>query len=173
MPQTGFFTADELSTVSPVASLIPRCGACGIYRQCKSPKMPVSGQGKQGVLIVGEAPGAVEDEQGKPFVGESGQLLRETLERLDVNVDRDCWVTNSLICRPPKNRTPTDKEIDYCRPNLINTIEEVQPKTIVLLGAVPVKSLIGWLWREQVGALGRWIGWRIPCQKLNAWICPA
>jgi len=138
--------------------------------------MPPSGQGKKKVLLVGEGPALNEDREGLQFVGDSGQLLERILREISVDMRRDCYVTNSIICfardREDKGRTPTDKEIGHCRPNLVKTIEELQPEVIIPLGASAVKSLIGWLWKEDVGPIGRWVGWQIPSQKLNSWICP-
>ncbi len=164
--------------------LTPRCGACGLCKHCSSPKMPVWGAGKRKVLVVGEAPGSVENSEGRPFVGNTGQHLRRALAPLGVDLDRDCWTTNSLICWPwqwahkengskfQKNRAPTENEIAWCRPNLLNAIRELNPEVILLLGNAPVKSLIGWLWKEDPGGISRWAGWTIPCQRLNAWVCP-
>ena len=168
---TGFFKPSELKVKEPV-SRTPQCGACGLYKTCKSPKMPYSGKGKRRILIVGEAPGEQEDKVGKQFVGTTGQLLEGTLRKLGINMREDCWLHNSLICRPPGNATPTDAQIRYCRPNLIRVIEELQPEIIIPLGSASVMSLIGWVWKDEVGPIGRWVGWRIPLQKLNAWVCP-
>src|SRR5688572_528647 len=82
---------------------IPKCGACGLLKGCKSPKMPVSGKGAKGILIIGEAPGRDEDIQGRPFVGATGEKLETTLRKLGVEMRRDCWLTNALICRPKAN----------------------------------------------------------------------
>lgn len=169
MPR-GFFHGSQ-TIRKPTMATVARCGACGIYKECQSPKMPVSGEGRRGILIVGEAPGKTEDEQGTQFVGKSGELLIQTLRQLGVKRD-DCWFTNALICRPPSNRTPDKKEIGYCRPNLVKTIKDLNPTVIVPLGGVAVESLIGWLWREDTGGISRWVGWQIPSQRLNAWICP-
>jgi uracil-DNA glycosylase family 4 len=166
----GFFSDDHIETKLTVP-LLPRCSICQLDKQCHSPKMPVSGQGKRQILIVGEAPGATEDQRGVQFCGESGALLESTLADLGLDMRKDCWITNSVICRPPKNDLPP-KAIDYCRPNVVNAIKELKPKTILLLGSSPVKSVIGWLWKDDVDALGRWVGWRIPCQSINAWLCP-
>jgi len=133
--------------------------------------MEVGGKGRKGILVVGEAPGKNEDYQNKPFVGESGQMVQAALARCGIDFRRDCWITNSIICRPAKNALP-EKAIDYCRPNLIRTIKELKPKVIILLGAASVKSLIGWLWKEDVGSLHRWLGWKIPVQRINAYVCP-
>jgi DNA polymerase len=134
--------------------------------------MPVSGKGELGILIVGEAPGEFEDEQGRQFVGKSGALLKQTLSDLGVDMRRDCWLTNALICRPPKNRTPDEKEIGYCRPNLMATLAALNPQVVITLGGTAAKSLLGSIWKEAVGPITRWVGWNIPYQKRNVWICP-
>ena len=172
----GFFPETMLLENRPEPQLVPRCGACGLFRRCRAPKMPLAGRGHKKILVIGEAPGEMEDQTGKPFQGPSGRLLRDHLQGLGVDLFADCWVTNALICRPThsegRNRTPTAREISYCRPNVLRALEELQPEVVLLLGAVPVRSLLGWLWKEQVGALARWVGWRIPSQRLNAWVCP-
>jgi uracil-DNA glycosylase len=66
---SGFFKGSELKLVKAPSARVPQCGVCGLWRGCKTPKMEVSGKGKRRILIVGEAPGADEDTQGKPFVG--------------------------------------------------------------------------------------------------------
>lgn len=168
----GFFPTSAINIPDPVP-LTPRCGQCGLYRNCKSPRMAVTGEGKLGVLIVAEAPGEQEDAEGIQLVGKSGQLLRKALSKQGIDLDRDCWKTNAVICRPPKNEV-SDVHIESCRPTLNQTIEKLNPHAIVLLGGTAVKSLIGQLWRvgEDPGPIGRWVGWQIPSQQLNAWVCP-
>lgn len=167
----GFFQVHSaLSDRMPM--LIPKCGACGIYKGCNSPKMSVSGGGQRGILVLAEAPGGVEDDEGTQFVGPTGQLLRRAFDRLGVSLDEDCWKTNALICRPPSNRAPTSQEIDYCRPNLLRALRDCQPRLVIPLGAAAVKSLIGPLWREDVGLISQWVGWKIPLQRGNFWIAP-
>lgn len=170
MPK-GFFPESTLISKPPL-SLIPKCGACGLHKTCQSPKMPPSGKGRRKVLIVGEAPGAHEDEQGVQFVGKAGQFLQERLNELGVRMRTDCYITNALICRPPGNKIENKNAVDYCRPNLLRTLEELEPHTVVLLGGTAVRSLVGALWKEDVGPLERWVGWNIPCTKPNVWICP-
>lgn len=76
-------------------------------------------------------------------------------------------------CHPPENSTPTNFQIDACRPNLLKTIKRLKPHTIILLGKVAVDSLIPVVWKDKSGdSLSKWAGWNIPCRKLNAWICP-
>lgn len=168
----GFFAGSELAASKRPPSTIAKCGACGLYKQCRSPKMPVSGEGRRGVLIVGEAPGKNEDRENLQFVGDAGKLLSDTLRAVGVDFRRDCWVTNAIICRPADNRTPTPKEVEYCRPNLLATLKQLKPKTVICLGGTAVRSVVGYTWKENVGAISRWVGWNIPDRTLNAWICP-
>lgn len=134
--------------------------------------MPPTGEGRRRVLIVAEAPGKEEDAQGEQLIGPAGQHLRGTLGPLGVNLDRDCWKTNAIICRPKDNRTPTNAEVDYCRPNVNKAIRDLNPEVIIPMGLPAVRSVIGPLWKEDPGKMGRWVGWQIPSQKLNAWVCP-
>lgn len=169
----GFFSKAMLRSDGPkIASAAPRCGACGLYKHCESPKMPVSGEGRMGILIVGEAPGENEDRENTQFIGKAGQELKGHLKAVGVRMRRDCWLTNSLICRPEDNRTPTEKEINYCRPNLIRTIRELNPRIIIPVGDAACRSVIGFAWDGKYEGLARWVGWRIPSRKPNCWICP-
>lgn len=167
----GFFSRAEMTARRPPLPLLPQCGACGLSRGCRSPKMKVSGSGKRNVLIVGEAPGEEEDAKGEPFVGTVGRFLESELARIGVNMRRDCWLVNAARCRPPRNKLP-EKAVDYCRPLTVADVEALRPETVILLGARAVRSVIGWLWKEQVGAAERWVGWEIPGRKINAWVCP-
>lgn len=167
----GFFKESTLIS-KPPEYRVARCESCKLYLKCKSPKMPVTGKGRKKILIVGEFPSKNDDDQNKHFVGQSGQFLSQALHEIGIDLRKDCWMTNAIICHPSKNRTPKDKEIQYCRPNLTNTIRELNPEIIIPLGTVAVKSLISPLWKEQIGPLERWVGWKIPCQELNTWIVP-
>lgn len=95
------------------------------------------------IMLVGEAPGADEDRQGKPFVGMSGQLLTKIFETAGFNRARDLYITNVIPWRPAGNRQPTPYEIRLCLPFLLRHIELVQPKILVLVGGTAVKALLG------------------------------
>jgi uracil-DNA glycosylase family 4 len=174
MPEDFFFSSSQLRTaVRRPLSLIPKCGACGLLELCKSPKMKPTGRGKRKILIVGEAPGAEEDSIGRHFVGRDGQHLRKVAIRLGVNIDRDCILTNSIVCRPPGNESPDANRILYCRPNLVNTLDEYKPEVIIPLGPAAVRSVIGHLWKDDdVGGISKWAGFKIPVRKNNTWVCP-
>lgn len=169
---SGFFRQSEVIGKAPIFT-VPRCGECGLYKSCNSPKMPVSGRGERKILIVGEAPGEDEDEQGTQFVGETGSLLKRTLGEFGCEMRRDCWLTNSLICRPPGNEIENKKMIGWCRPNLVRTIRELNPEIVILCGTVAVQSMIPIVWKDDdIGGIMKWAGFRIPCQRPNMWICP-
>ena len=100
-----------------------------------------SGNPNADVMIIGEAPGADEDRQGKPFVGRAGKLLTDILKA--INFDRDeVYIANILKCRPPNNRNPLPDEMDACTPYLYKQIELIKPKTILCLGLVAASYLI-------------------------------
>jgi len=167
----GFFSTSKIRTVQKTGN-VSHCGRCGLYKHCKSPKMPPTGKGLKKILVVAEAPGENEDEENIQLIGRAGQLLRRFLKSLDVNLDRDCWKTNAVICRREQNKTPEDYMIDACRPNLMKAIRKYKPNVIVLLGSVACKSLLKEIWKDDVGRVGRWGGFCIPCRELNAWIVP-
>lgn len=169
----GFLPLSMLTKPAPL-TLVPKCQECGLYKTCESPKMPASGGGRAKALIVGEAPGAREDAKGIQFVGKAGERLRASLRKIGVDPDKDVWFHNAIICRPPENKTPDQKKIDACRPNLVATVKRLNPEVIIPLGLVAVKSVLGWLWKEDVSgdSMEKWVGWRVPHQGTNTWICP-
>lgn len=93
------------------------------------------------IVLVGEAPGAREVEQGEPFVGPSGAQLERTLETLGIERD-DLYITNLVKVRPPENRTPHKAEIAAWRPLLDAELERVDPSVIVTLGTTATRALL-------------------------------
>jgi DNA polymerase len=167
----GFFSASQLNT-APQIPKIARCGQCGLSKGCRSPKMPVTGKGSRKIFVLAEAPGKVEDRKNEQLVGEAGELFRDYLRKDGWSLDRDCWKYNAINCRPPKNRTPSDEEVNACRPNIIKAINKYEPNVILLLGGVAVNSVISHLWKEKTDKIGRWAGFTIPHQNLNSWVIP-
>jgi len=94
------------------------------------------------VCFMGEAPGADEDKSGVPFVGRAGQLLAKIIEAMQLKRE-EVFILNALKCRPPQNRTPVPEEIENCHPFVEAQLEILQPKYIVCLGSVAVRSLLG------------------------------
>ncbi len=99
------------------------------------------GDPKSKVVVVGEAPGADEDAQGRPFVGRSGQLLEKILLAIKFR-RQDVFICNILKCRPPGNREPQQDERDSCLPILLRQIELINPKIMLLLGRVAANVLL-------------------------------
>ncbi len=95
------------------------------------------------VMIVGEAPGADEDRQGKPFVGVSGQLLDRMLGFVGLDRTRNVYIANVIPWRPPANRDPTTAEIAACEPFIRRQIELAQPKVLLFVGNISTKTLLG------------------------------
>ena len=93
------------------------------------------------VCFFGEAPGADEDAQGKPFVGAAGRLLGDIIRAMRMTRE-EVYILNSLKCRPPQNRTPVPEEVNNCRPFALTQLEILQPEFIILLGAVAVRSVL-------------------------------
>ncbi|GGB51927.1 uracil-DNA glycosylase [Roseibium aquae] len=118
------------------------------------------------IMFIGEAPGREEDNQGKPFVGRSGQLLDRMLSA--IGLDRSsAYIANVVPWRPPGNRTPTPQETELCKPFIQRQIELADPKVLVFLGAASAKTLLGV--QDGIRRLrGRWMdydarGRAIPC----------
>ncbi len=119
----------------------------------------VFGEGNpdEGILLIGEGPGAEEDKTGRPFVGRSGQLLDKMLEAAGFNRKEHVFIANIVKCRPPQNRTPEPDEREACLPYLHKQIEIIDPKIIVLLGATALKLLDEKVKLKEVK--GEWIMW--------------
>ncbi|MEM0463304.1 type-4 uracil-DNA glycosylase [Pyrobaculum sp.] len=128
-------------TLEELHEVIKNCTRCPLHKTRRN-AVPGEGDIKLGIMIVGEAPGASEDEAGRPFVGAAGQLLTKTLA--EVGIQRgDVYITNVVKCRPPGNRPPAREEVEACLPYLLKQISILKPKRVVALGAVSAKTLLG------------------------------
>ncbi len=99
------------------------------------------GNPKADIMLIGEAPGAQEDRQGKPFVGPSGQLLDRMLKTIGLDRTK-VYITNVIYWRPPGNRSPTAAEIAICQPFLERQIELIQPKFLLFVGGIAARALL-------------------------------
>ena len=135
---------DELSaleTIDAVAERIRTTYCCGL---CPGRTNAVPGVGNPNakMVLVGEGPGATEDAQGLPFVGQAGTLLNGILEAIEVPRD-SVYITNIVKCRPPQNRKPLPDEIAACIPYLHRQLEIIRPKVIVALGSTAAEAMLG------------------------------
>ena len=110
------------------------------------------------LMVIGEAPGADEDAQGRPFVGRSGRLLDASLTEVGLDQEDDIYICNLIKCRPPGNRRPTPVELKACRPWLDRQILEVNPEVLLILGATASAALLES--RTPISRLrGQWTQW--------------
>jgi len=121
-------------------NIVNNCKNC---RLCESRRNIVFGEGNPNaeLMLIDEGPGRDEDEQGKPFVGKSGQLLTKMLKAMGFERS-DVFITNIVKCRPPQNRNPNPDEAEICLPFLLRQIQIIKPKVLLLLGAVPLKYIL-------------------------------
>ena len=132
--------AFKLDTLQEIAKVVAECTRCPLYASAKNP-VPGVGDPNADFMLVGEAPGANEDEQGEPFVGQAGQLLNKIIGAIGLSRD-DVFIANVLKHRPPGNRNPLPEEITACSPYLVRQIELIRPKVIVALGTFAAQTLL-------------------------------
>ena len=129
-----------LESLGAVANAIATCTRCPLYATAKNP-VPGEGNPNADFMLVGEAPGATEDETGRPFVGQAGQLLEKILSAIKFSRD-DVFIVNVLKHRPPGNRNPRPEEVSACSPYLVRQIELIRPKVLVALGTFAAQTLL-------------------------------
>mmetsp|Transcript_21166 Transcript_21166/g.51669 ORF Transcript_21166/g.51669 Transcript_21166/m.51669 type:complete len:245 (+) Transcript_21166:3-737(+) len=135
VPEGGFKSHDEFcqSVLSLSGDPLEADGGrIVIYRGSSHAKL----------MVIGEGPGEEEDKQGIPFVGPAGQLLDRILQCVNFNVDTDVYITNAVKRRPRNNRKPVASELAYYLPLLLEEIELVEPRVIVLAGASAMRALL-------------------------------
>jgi uracil-DNA glycosylase len=130
---------EELKAVWRQAQACTRCPQLASTRQTV---VFGSGNADADLMFVGEAPGANEDRQGLPFVGQAGRLLDTLLEEIGLT-RADVFVVNTLKCRPPGNRDPLPQEIDACQDYLFRQLELIEPRVVCTLGNFATKLLRG------------------------------
>lgn len=133
---------DKFTQLEQLAQGISKCTKCPLSKTRQN-AVPGEGDFRASIMFIGEAPGEVEDQTGRPFQGRSGKLLDNLLS--EVNMSRqDLFITSSVKCRPPQNRNPHVQELRICRATWLNfQIEILDPEIIVLLGKVALYQLLG------------------------------
>jgi len=131
---------DKLDTLDEIAKKVNKCTRCPLY-ETATQGVPGEGNAKAKLVCVGEAPGAKEDETGRPFVGQAGQLLTKILAAIDLTREQ-VFICNVLKHRPPGNRNPRPEEVEACSPYLIRQLELIQPKVIVAFGTFAAQTLL-------------------------------
>ena len=129
------------ATIESIAQKIAACSRCPLSQQRKN-VVPGEGVSQPLVLVVGEGPGADEDEQGRPFVGRAGQLLDKMLGAIGLSRGKNCFIANVVKCRPPMNRDPAPQEAAACRSFLDAQIHVLKPKMVLAMGRVALQNLL-------------------------------
>ncbi|MCX5840203.1 MAG: uracil-DNA glycosylase [Deltaproteobacteria bacterium] len=135
--------ADTIDVNTPTLQDIRQeLGDCHRCPLCQKRTHIVFGEGnpQARIAFVGEAPGADEDMQGRPFVGKAGQLLTKIIQAMGLT-RQDVYICNILKCRPPSNRNPKPDEITTCEPFLVKQLQVIQPKVICALGTFAAQQL--------------------------------
>jgi DNA polymerase len=117
------------------------CTKCPLYKT-KTKTVFSDGAPNSKLMLIGEAPGYYEDREGKPFVGKSGQLLDKIFAAVGLSRAEHVYICNTIKCRPPDNRNPLPEEKAACREYLDAQLETLQPRIILLCGAVAVASMM-------------------------------
>lgn len=141
-PQDDASLARPNETLEDIrADITPTCMRCTLCCEGRTQVVNSDGNVNARLMFVGEAPGADEDAQGKPFVGRAGQLLNKIIEAIGMK-RADVFIGNVNRCRPANNRTPVLAEAKICKPFLIREIAVVRPEVIVVLGNTAMKNLL-------------------------------
>ena len=143
-----FVAPNKADLLAPIQERVRVCTKCPHLACSRTQTVFGVGNPNAELMFIGEAPGADEDKQGEPFVGRAGQLLTRIIETMGFTRE-EVYIANILKCRPDTlpgsfgNRAPTPREMQTCRPYLVEQIDVIEPKVLVALGAVAVEGLLG------------------------------
>ena len=129
---------EQLESVRQKCAICQKCALC----QTRTKSVFSGGVPNNKLMLIGEAPGFFEDQQGEPFVGKAGQLLDKIFESVGLSRQKDIYICNTIKCRPPNNRDPLPEEKNACREYLDAQLDILRPKIILLCGKVALKSFI-------------------------------
>jgi DNA polymerase len=126
--------------ITKIKDLVLDCTKCNLH---ETRSKPVFGEGSfdSEIMFIGEAPGYNEEIQGRPFVGKAGKIFDELLDSINLKRN-EIYITNILLCRPPKNRSPLKKEIKMCKKYLDMQIDIIKPRIIAPMGNFAVSYIL-------------------------------
>jgi len=141
-PDQDLFTDDPLRQLDldGIANLVHACDRCALSTT-RTNAVPGEGPADARLVVVGEGPGATEDETGRPFVGRAGELLTEILAAIDLPREQ-VYICNVVKCRPPSNRKPLPDEMQTCVRYLYRQLEIISPEVILAVGATAAETLL-------------------------------
>lgn len=134
--------ADNAQNIEELFSAIQEFNGCALKENATN---TVVGEGntEAEILLIGEAPGAQEDKEARPFCGDSGKLLDLMLGSIGLSRHKNVFITNNIFWRPPANRRPSTEELSICLPFLERMISLINPKLIIMVGSVAASNLTG------------------------------
>lgn len=133
-------SSEAKAALEELHAQIRRCDLCALSRG-RLRAVPGEGNWQAEVMLIGEAPGAEENQQGRPFVGAAGRLLTTLLQRIGISREQ-VFITNIVKCRPPGNRDPLPEEIAACNDYLMAQIALIEPRVVCTLGRFAAQTLI-------------------------------
>jgi uracil-DNA glycosylase len=151
-PSGDLFSTDPIQQAADLDAIARLVAACTKCRLCEGRTNTVPGEGPADarLVVVGEGPGKTEDQTGRPFVGQAGQLLTKILGAIELPREQ-VFICNVVKCRPPENRTPQYDEVAACVPYLFRQIELLKPKVILAMGNAAAQTLLDT--KQSLGAL--------------------
>jgi DNA polymerase len=151
-PAGDLFSTDPVPQAASLAAIAELVAVCTKCRLCEGRSHTVPGEGAVDarLVVVGEGPGRVEDQTGRPFVGQAGELLTKILAAIELPRER-VFICNVVKCRPPENRVPQYDEIAACLPYLVRQIDLVKPAVILAMGGTAAQTLLNT--KQSLGSL--------------------
>jgi DNA polymerase len=134
--------ADKASSIEELRSIVMNFDGCNLKKTALNTVF-ADGVTNAKFMLIGEAPGASEDEKGIPFCGASGNLLDNIISSIGMSRKENAYISNSVFWRPPANRRPTEEEIEICKPFVEKHIALIKPDLLILVGATAVSALLG------------------------------
>jgi len=167
-----FASAPAVTIARPNRTSSGDCASCGRLDGCTTKKFPVYGEGRKGILLILEAPGPSDDENGTPLSGAPGLMLRKELRKHGIDPFLDCWTTFAVRCY--SKAKPTGAQVATCRGFTAQDIERLKPKIIIPMGINAVTAVLDDRLRGRMTGTKptAFIGCRIPDQEYRCWVCP-
>ena len=171
---TNFFLGKTPLSNLSYPELHNTCISCTQCELSKTRHKVVVGEGPVPctLMIIGEGPGEQEDLQGRPFVGKAGQLLTKILNAADIHRETEVFITNIVKCRPPGNRNPSEAESNACRFFLMQQLQLVKPKVLIVLGSPAIKNILPGEKRTITQLRGTWIKKTVPYMSDLLYVMP-
>lgn len=166
----GFFSKEQVQSSSRgKGGRALSCARCGLYKDCRNPRMGLEGNGRKGILLIGDGSTSLDDRRGYYWNDKNSKLLVELLEdEFNINIYEDCY---SIMATGCTSEDANEDHVECCRPRVWKAIDKCKPKLIILFGTPAIRSFYGGRTEQSLG-IAQWRGFLIPDRKTKAWVCP-